>query len=250
MYLGRLVGVGRLGPFDKAFAVYAVSGRSEGSKKRKAFYKKNGIRIDSSERKDIPFLLKPFDLMTGGIFSLPREQWKNRKLILYDAMKGKNKHCLLAVSNGRQTGPTYRYLKLLYPELEKDSHLGIQEGFVDLEGAEPDRYRTPRITGIISGTKAFLGIVTGSGSIAKKVRLEEKTQYVSTYSGDPSDNKKIVIPDLTIPTGEIDLTGKNAQDLADNLYDWMDQYLVVSTAAALWNPSISEWEFAVRNLHE
>ncbi len=250
MYLGRLVGVGRLGPYDKAFAVYAVSGRSDPSKERKAKikYRQSGVMIDSSRRKRVPLLLKPFDLLTDGFLSLPREQWKKRKLILYDAMRSDSKNGLLVVSNGRQTDPIYDWL---IPDDPDDFHLAIDAGLVDCGGAEPDDYRTPRIAGVISSNgKAALGIVTENGMISEKVNLTQKTKYVSTYKGDPDNQEKIVISDLILPTGEINLAGKSAQDLADNLYDWMDRDLVVCTAAALWNPTISEWELAVRNLHE
>jgi len=227
-YLGRVVGVG-INEDYKVFAVYAVSGRSEMSKTRKAITDGRVVRIVPSGE-------------------LTKEQKKMGDLIFYDAIRADEEKRRAVISNGKQTDPILSNLSDAF----NDPITSIEKGFEELGGAEPDKYRTPRIAGvIINGPMAALGIVTENDSRSSNIYLpsQSRCKYVSTYKGDPKDPKKIVIPETVVPTGDFDLYGKNAQKLANNMYDWMDPELVVCTAAVL-SMDGKRWEFAVRNLHE
>ena len=43
--------------------------------------------------------------------------------------------------------------------------------------------------------------------------------------------------------------GRTAQQLADDLFDWMPRDFIVCAAAAVWNSRSMRWQLAVRNLY-
>ena len=237
MYLGRVVGLG-INNYGRPFAVYAVSGRSEGSKTRRAVIDKYiGIKIEPLEE------------------TTP-EQEKMRDLIFYDAIRvgngpksGSTRYVI--VSNGKQTDA------ISHASTCNDVRFDITQGFNRVGGAEPDEYKTPRIVGKMclddkKIKEAALGIVTENGVISSFIDFPRNNiaKYVSTYEGDIDDPKRIVISKLKIPHGEFDIDGNSAQELADNMYNWMDKDVVVCSAAALYSWDNERWELAVRNLHD
>ncbi|MBU0899043.1 MAG: IMP cyclohydrolase [Nanoarchaeota archaeon] len=233
MYLGRVVGLG-LNEDGNPFAIYAVSGRSEGSRARKAEIKDNIVEI-------------------GPIGDISPEQEKMKDLIFYPAIIAKNEERYVIVSNGIQTkymfeetGVGYRNIFNLIPD-----------GFEKAGGVEPDDYGTPRIGGFLNilherNPSGGLGIITKEKTGVSDVNFERgKVKYVSTYKGDPDNPENVIIPEYyDIPAGKLELSGENAQELADKLYDWMDSNLVVCSAVALWLPDENKWELARKNLHE
>ncbi len=245
-YLGRIVGVGMYK--DKPFAVYGVTGRSDPSKERKAeIIEHDGI------------------VRIGPSGKITPKQRKMGDLIFYNAMMIFEDPRVIVVSNGKQTEPTKR---ALVNNVEKYPH-AIAEGFVKMGGAEPDKLRTPRVTGILdSSANAALGIVTDGGICSQLIDVHEggacHFKYVSTYLGScggafgPRDHKN---SGVRVPTGRLDISprvsetpvdlyGETSQALADNLYDFLPSDLRVSTAAAMWDPDINIWRLAKRNLHE
>lgn len=244
-YLGRVVGVGY--NKDKPFAIYAVTGRSEMSKARMAEILDNNIvRIAPS----------------GEISD---DQKKMRDLIFYNAMRIADDPSKIVISNGMQTEHTIRALK---DRVEKYPH-AIAEGFIRSWGAEPDKLRTPRVTGILdSSANAALGIVTKEGMASRLVDIRGDNSvhflYVSTYLGScggtfgPTEHKNSGVEVPTgridihsmIPMDSLDICGDTSQKIADNFYDYLADDLRVSTAAALWDQDLCEWRLSKRNLHE
>jgi len=231
VYLGRVVGIGK-NDDGLDFGVYAVSGRSEMSKQRRAEIAGNSVSI-------------------GPSGELTEEQKKMSNLIFYDAirvpeMPNEQEHLPLVLSNGVHTNDIEKYLRSY-------SRLNSVESALADNGVEPDKYRTPRIAGAAQVPfGAVLGIVTEDGIGVSNFTdsFLSKKPFVSTYCGDENDPKEIVIPRISLPTGYLDVNGRTAQELADSMYGWMDQDLVVCSAAALWLPDKKQWEIAVRNLHE
>jgi IMP cyclohydrolase len=236
VYLGRIVGVG-LNEEGKPFGVYSISGRSPPSKERKAE------------------LIEDYRVRIGPSGELTAEQRDMEDLIFYNAIIANGNTGKATITNGRQTDKTNYHLNNDI-NMQYNPCSCIAAGFIANGGAEPDKYRTPRIGGTLNGPdgKVSLGIVTESGMIVRDIELvfgdfiKENVDYVSTYAGSPSDPREVVIPTLQIPGGNFSLYGKTAQKLADNMYDWMDKDFVVAAAAALWDDG--EWKLAVRNLHE
>jgi len=227
MYLGRVIGLVN----ERPFGVYAVSGRSEGSKARR-------------------FVIKdPLTVATEPLGELTAEQMEMMDLIFYNAIKVHPDRKRVVISNGSQTD---HILLALCDSENPDYSLAIARGFVEAGGAEPDTYRTPRIAGIIdNGGGLALGIVTEHGlNVETLGNSDIQRRYISTYAGHLDDPRAVVVSGLEIPTGTFNLEGHTAQDLADNMYGWMDPALVVCTAAALWDPRKENWNLAVRNLHE
>ncbi len=234
-YLGRVVGVG-LTKNERPCGIYAVSGRSEGSR----------MRIAEIAEGEFP------SVKIGPYGELSPQQEAQRDLLFYNAIKINNGKRRAVISNGKQTDP----IELMLQEIEKEEReldfpLAIAHGFVDQKGAEPDKFRTPRIAGIIDEEgRAALGIVTNYGLNTVNAG-SRKISYVSTYAANPLNKSEIIIPDrLDIPFGHIiSKSISNPQELADDIYDLIDQNFVVCSAAAVWNPDTQRWDLAVRNLH-
>ncbi len=235
VYLGRIVGVG-LNEDGRPFGVYSVSGRSPPSKERKAE------------------LIDDCRVRIGPSGELTDDQRVMEDLIFYNAIIANGNTGKATITNGKHTDITDYSTN---SDIVVDNPCScIAAGFLANGGAEPDKYRTPRIGGILYGPdeKSSLGIVTEFGMIVSDIDIvsggfnKENVNYVSTYAGDPANPREVVIPGLTIPGGNFPLYGKTAQKLADNMYDWMDRDFVVATSAALWDNG--KWKLAVRNLHE
>jgi len=270
VYLGRIVGAGST-KNGKAAIVYAVSGRSEGSKARTAHLYPRRVFIGSSLTK-IPYdkiteiqkaIIKQYldgvaryaavsswvkDL-TDNEKPILKKQIEDEQFIFYNGIKTPMYHYCGIVSNGLHTADIVRthYIDQVLlkwgPELDGPNKTPL----------------TPRIAGyVVSGGKGVKDIYYDLGIISKpkepKVSMSIKAkpgliQGLSTYAGNPNSPAEIVInhdPELlTLPA-----EGITAQQLADDLFDFVDKEFVVCTAAAVYNPKTERWEKAVRNLHE
>jgi len=250
MYLGRVVGLGVL-PDERKFAAYVVSGRSDSSRSRKARVYENGF-------------MKRVNIGPLNPDSLTPEQQEQAQWIFYNAMIAPINNSKLLVSNGEQTDVAYMFTRDRTVGGENMHEINAIRCAMKALGPERDRPRTPRIAGFIDGTALqswkgeYLAIITEDGYFfypdqGQGFECEPgKMYFVSTYIGNPDNPRDIVIPrgKVKVPMGVIDLHGKRAEQLADNLYDWVDPDLIVCSAAALWNVDKGEFDIAVRNFHE
>ncbi len=251
LYLGRVVGTGVTKKGENA-VVYAVSGRSEGSRQRKLVIENNDtIRMASLtdptpeqlEKKDIffyPAIMVKYALPVDLQFldSVPRTAYR------------------AIVSNGIQT----KKISENFDSKKSDLHnplVNVSLSLVQL-GYEEDDYNTPRIAGV-SSPKGFdvLGIINEDGltstTILKRNKSKKLFKWISTYVGGFDSDKEeysVILPDYEhlLPRG-LEMEGKDAQELADEFYEWMNQKLVVGTGAAIIKKD-GMWKVAVKNLHD
>lgn len=235
VYLGRIVGVGRT-ETGRPFVVYGVSGRSDSSRQRKAVPYDRRIAIG------------PLDQMT-------EEQHQQASLLMYDAITTSNELAVAVVSNGKHTNDIYDSLykhaplrRLVYSPLERLLHTPLEEW-----GAEPDRYHTPRIAGIIDlDGYAALGIVTKAkrpGVVSFVNVPSGKALVLSTYTGESTEPEAPNYRRTFDIIRKINLVGDTAPELAVSFFEWMDPEFVVCTASAVWFDEDYAWELAVKNLY-
>lgn len=242
MYLGRVVSVGEL-PDGREFIAYAVSGRSDPSRARKARI------IEESDVRKVN--IGPLDLD-----NLNPEQEKMKQWIFYNGIitdfRGEERYVL--ASNGEQTDAAQK----LFDNQHDIEIGGLYAGSamataMMVLGPERDKYKTPRIAGVISSVcSTELFISTEDGDFRDFGGSTKGTMdVVSTYQG-KKDSNNVIVPtgEVKIPMGTLDLQGNTAQEIANNLYDWMDPDLVVCTAVALVDSGYSFVDLAVRNLHQ
>jgi hypothetical protein len=270
VYLGRIVGAGSTKNNESAI-VYAVSGRSEGSKARTAHLYPTRVFIGSSITK-IPYdriteiqkaSIKQYldgvaryaavsswvkDLTDNEKATL-KKQIENEQFIFYDGIKiPRDSYCGI-VSNGLHTegiARTHYIDKVLLkwgPELDGPNNTPL----------------TPRIAGYVldngigvEGIYYDLGIISKPKEPRVMMSIKAKPSLIeglSTYAGNPDSPAEIVINhDLKLLT--LPAEGITAQQLADDLFDWVDKKFVVCTAAAVFDSKTEKWILAVRNLHK
>ncbi len=231
VYLGRICGVGKTRD-GKTALIYAVSGRSEPSKQRKATVHNNTVHI-------------------GGLDDSDADPLRH-----YDAM-------MLGGNNGVATNGDHTKEVFKVRSEEPRSKL---ERVLEKRGPEEDSYCTPRIAAYIQhitiGSTAFamayLARVSRSGvdSIPIDLNFSNGFTGISTYAGDREDSRNVIIPE-TSTLVELPISGFNARELARELYEWMDHEFIVCTAAAVsgqypkqthrisWN-----WDIAIKNKHD
>lgn len=250
MYLGRVVGLGML-PDEREFIAYAVSGRSDASRTRKA-------RI-TGEGNVQKVNIGPLGLDKLTLVQEAQAQWIFYNGIITSGFEGEEVYAL--ASNGEQGDAAERILKHRTSDMSESHMRSLCMDIQDAAAAamivlrpERDKYKTPRIAGVLGNCHAYLGIITEDGYFDGFMDdLSENTGkmfFVSTYMGE-KDSNEVVVPKgkVEIPMGSIDLHGEKAQELADNLYDWMDKDLVVCTAVALFSGDYESLDLAVRNLY-
>jgi len=253
-YYGRTLGIGITEREDIA-AIYAVSGRSEGSKSRIARI----IDEDLIKRVTIGPIKEP----TG-------EQSKNANLLFYDCMwmithVSKDVVCgcrpYLVVSNGEHTNKTVN------ARMKNPCASGLKQ-VLESFGPEPDSLHTPRIAGevifnyshpygMFMNPKTQIGIVTAHQELADVVEadLEDDNdgtfRLISTYTG--QNDEKPEAPKFDISkeiVKKVSLKGAHAEELAEEFYKMIDPRYVVCTVAAVWFSNGDGWDVAVKNLHE
>lgn len=247
-YIGRVVGVGATQDGNPVL-LYGLSGRSAPSRSRVAKIHGNRVAIE------------PYGDMT------PEQQAEAARLV-YDAIATTGpKHWqgfipFAVVSNGKHTRSIYRKE---WSDVNAGHYAfdpaGILLGKIlhrwGHEGKVGDRYNTPRIAGLIelnpdTGHRYdVLGIVTDKSHYPNNVAVVPKTEglanYISTYTGESAEPEAPSFKHASEMVKKIRIEGKTAQELSDEMYEFMDPEFVVSSAAALWVPKNSRWELAVKN---
>jgi IMP cyclohydrolase len=266
VYLGRIVGIG-MTKDGIPVCVYAVSGRSDGSKARVAHNYPNRVFIGSSLTK------KPYDQLTtidktqikryidslisyDDVSRLVKDlsdkekeilgkQLKDEEFIFYNAIKTKNKNGIIVLSNGVHTEDIVKGRYKLEGSLQK---WGPE---LDGPGRTP---QTPRIAAVnaadTDSNLIAMGITAKPDDVSVSYPYLERGVIfaTATYAGKPDAPEEMVInykPSLF----EIKTNRTSAQDLADELFEQVDKDIVVCTAAGVWNDQDNEWNLAVKNLH-
>lgn len=239
MYIGRVLGLG-CNSDESPFVVYAVSGRSTSSRDRMA-------RMEDDDR------VCRVNIGSLNPGSMTEEQKAQAQWIYYDGIIVPRDRNFALVSNGEQTGSILRLIREESMDPVKATGCAMK-----VLGAERDDYKTPRIAGVLDGEgRAYMSIIekdgcySNSGQEGGWVDVRHnigKAHCVSTYTGN-EDSNDVVVPvgPVRLPMWVISMSGKSAQDLANNMYDWMNPELVVCTAAAMWNSYTRRFEVAVRN---
>lgn len=170
-YPGRQIFVGTTVIGDPCFA-YLVTGRSPGSRKRKAKRLGDIIRIMPSEND------APFDPLRH-----------------YIAVKHDARIKFAAITNGIQTEAIFEAYKL-WINLERQNISEAPElihNLLESAGAEPDSYHTPRIAAVISVPEngipqAVIGTIGENHGRTDEILIKPKYNgqltVVSTYGGD------------------------------------------------------------------
>jgi IMP cyclohydrolase len=221
-YFGRVVAAG-LTRNGEAAVIYGISGRSEGSKKRKLV-----VEIDNY---DSCIHVRPVGELTP-------DQKARYDIFFYPAIVAADT-AIAVVTNGDHTRDVLNFKLPFENSLRGRVH-------------EPDDYSTPRIAAEIH--KAEGNYVVKAALLASEARsfmevdrlVPELFVCLSTYQGKGDEPEK---PEK----GRIwhrKFDGATADDLAQELYDWFDFDKRVATGAAVLNKNSREWQLAVRNLHE
>jgi len=195
-YPGRVIILGRDRSEENEVVIYAITGRSPSSQARKIVFKNDTVwvrPVDYEIIKDgnIDLLIYPAILLSGGI----------------------------AVSNGKQTLDIRSCIRQSQNPVEI---LKLAHSKWDYEPDAPAF--TPRISGcIIPENRAALGIIKRAedGSSTKnffEVPLNAgKGKMITTYNGENKDP----LPSFTGEPVNLDLFGKTAADVAEDVYDAM-----------------------------
>lgn len=233
-YPGRIVGVGCTNS-GKPLAIYAVTGRSEMSKQRKAVIIGNNVQI-------------------APLGKLTPEQEANKDLIIYRAMSINISDQTLVVSNGKQTDPVIN-LVCNYGLSLYDSTFSAMYTM----GYEPDKLMTPRLLGVIlpkPNVRRLLSMVVADNTQPEGKRadvalldpgLPGQVEFICTYKGNP-ENPESPILDMHknwIYTTKIQ--NDLAKDIAQEVYDALDEKYRVSTIAAVLEDD--GWLIEVCNLY-
>ena len=233
-YPGRIVGVGRT-KSGKPLAVYALTGRSDMSKQRRAVIVGNSVQITP-------------------LGELTPEQEKSKDLIIYRAMSIHVPSRTLVLSNGKQTDPIFN----LTCRYGLSIHDALYSAMYTM-GFEPDSLKTPRIAGLILTSpyvKRILSMV-----VEDKTQPEEKmaeiatldagtpgiVDLISTYTGDYDSPKA---PELNLHKNwihSLNVDGNSAMEIAQEVYDALDEKVRVSAISAVLEHD--GWMINVCNLY-
>jgi len=233
-YPGRVVGVGRTAS-GKPLAVYAVSGRSEMSKLRKAVIVGNSIQI-------VP------------LGELTPEQEASKDLIIYRAISIDTENQTLIVSNGKQTDPAYNLICHYGLDLYNAAYATMYT-----MGFEPDRYMTPRLLGAVlphPNMRRLLSMVVSDrtqpeGKRADVVLLDAglpaEVSFITTYTGDLNNPQSPALDRHADWIHSAKVDGNSAGEIAQELYNAMDEKLRVTAVAAMLEDE--GWMMDVCNLY-
>ncbi len=234
-YPGRIVGLG-VTKSRKPLAIYAVSGRSEMSKERRAAIVNDGVQIEP-------------------LGELTPEQEASKDLIIYRAIRIDVSSKGLVVSNGRQTDPVY--------DLIFHYGLGVRDAIyatMYTMGFEPDRLCTPRLAGVFRLQSAHieraLSMVVAddgqpSGKHVEALLLDPidpgKVSFITTYTGDFENPQAPVLEKQDNWIYSTAVEGDSAEEIAQELYEAVDANVRVAAVAAVLETG--GWSLAVHNLH-
>jgi len=195
-YPGRQLFLGMTDSKYPCFA-YLVSGRSPESRERKAVPIGQAIRI-------------------GPMGDTPYDPLRHYNSVIFDKLSG-----IAAVSNGIQTEAIFETYKLMFNTGSAPTRDYLEQ---ILEGAmaEPDSYHTPRIAGVITGSRespVFLIGMKAHNVYAMATQLTPQAGTlvgISTYTGS-LDSPESRQPSAALP--EIEFKGKSSQELANFLFE-------------------------------
>jgi len=233
-YPGRIVGAGRTAS-GKLLAIYAITGRSEMSKMRKAVIVGNSVQI-------VP------------LGKLTPEQEASKDLIIYRAMNINITDQTLVVSNGKQTDPMYSLI----------CHYGLSlydaaYATMYTMGFEPDRYRTPRLMGIVlpkPNARRLLSMVAADDSEPEGKRADVaildsgsagQVEYIATYTGDFENPSSPVLDWHKNWIYTTKVNAISASDIASEVYEALDEKVRVAAIAAVLEDD--GWLIDVCNLY-
>lgn len=229
-YPGRQLFLGTTGD-KKPCIAYLVTGRSKGSRERKAVTIGNTIRM-------------------GPLGDIPYDPLRHYTAVKYDESG------FAAVSNGIQTEAIYETYKLLV-NVNSPPNTDYMVKIMDGADAEPDSYHTPRIAGIVIAAPVPVLILSikAFGKPAAAVRIEPQTGFmtgISTYKGD-TDKPQATDPSSEFP--RLKFEGNSAAELAGLLYNisqasYKGEDLRVCALGLIYNAGSQSWDTAIINSHE
>lgn len=233
-YPGRIVGAGRTAS-GKPLVIYAVTGRSEMSKQRKAVIVGNTVEITP-------------------LGELTPDQEASKDLIIYRAISINTKTWDLVVSNGKQTDPIYQlicgYRLSLYDAMYSAMYT---------MGFEPDRLSTPRLAGIVlpkPNLQRSLSMVVSDktqpeGKRADVALLDAgsdgEVDFIATYTGDFDNPQAPILSRHADWIYSAEVEGDSASEIAQELYDALYNKVRVATVAAVLEDD--GWIIDVCNLY-
>jgi IMP cyclohydrolase len=230
-YPGRQIFIGMTAENKPCFA-YLVTGRSPGSRERKAVKIDNLVRI-------------------GPVASTEYDPLRH-----YAAVEFDNNSKVASISNGIQTEAVYEMYKLI---LNTSNSPGIDymEKVLEGAGAEPDSYHTPRIAAVItrdadnSQFVYILGIKNFTQPAkASLVSPQPGNLYgVSTYKGSLENPEG---RESNAALTQIELTHSTAEDIANYVFEISEAVhdgndIRVCTVAGVYS-SDKGWELALKNV--
>lgn len=155
MYVGRIVTVGKT---DRPFVAYRVSSRS---------FPNRVARVT-----EVGVAIQPLD----------PEDMKKNPYIAYNCIRvSKNG---IVVSNGSHTDPIFEKIEAgVVPDV------ALQQVLSEM-GYEKDEYNTPRIAGVVTSGKGYLGTVRSDAVEVNSFDLQDNScQVICTYEMDKVDSK-------------------------------------------------------------
>ena len=230
-YPGRQIFIGITAEQKPCFA-YLVTGRSPGSRERKAIQIENLVRI-------------------GPVASTEYDPLRH-----YAAIKFDNTSKVAAISNGIQTEAVYEMYKLI---LNTSNSPGIDymEKVLEGAGAEPDSYHTPRIAAVVtpSADKSQFVYIIGIKNYtqpakASIVSAQPGNLYgVSTYKGSLENPEG---RDSNSVLSQIELKPVTAEEIASYVFKISEAEhdgndIRVCTVAGVYDNE--EWKLAVKNVN-
>ena len=195
-YPGRQLFLGVTEVLNPCFA-YLITGRSPESRERKAVLIGGAIRI-------------------GPLGNTQYDPLRHYNAIRYDNRSG-----IAAVSNGIQTEAIFETYQLLF-NVGASPTQDYQEKIMDGAMAEPDSYHTPRIAGIVTGSRekpVFIIGIKAYNLPARATQIMPQPRIlegISTYKG------SLDTPEARDPASalsQIEFKGKSSEELANYLFD-------------------------------
>ncbi len=219
-YLGRIVGAGRTAG-GNLLGIYAVSGRSEMSKLRRAAIVGNAVQI-------VP------------LGELTPQQEASKDLIIYRAISVEPESQTLIISNGKQTDPIYHLICHCRLSLY-DTIYAIMYTM----GFEPDRYQTPRLAGLVipqPSPRRLLSMVIANEKQSEGKQVDValldagspgEITFISTYTGDIENPQSPTLNRYADWLHSTKVDGDSATEIVQELYDAMDERVRVAAVAAV-----------------
>ena len=233
-YPGRQIFLGITEKGNPAFA-YIVTGRSPGSRERKATQMGHGI-------------------VMGPLGDIAYDPLRH-----YTAVKSDNDIGLMVVTNGIQTEAIFETYKLLY-HVATTPTKGYLKKLMDGARYEPDSLKTPRIAGVIADPAGktnpvyLVSIITSDGpATAWKLQPAPGTLIgISTYAGNMGKPASFKIDD-GLPVVPFDI--ETPEEIAAFIYDISAETnqgddIRVCAVGGVRSADNQTWQTAIINRHK